>query len=75
MRKLKLCRKVNKPNYGAMIMKTDQDDGNKLPAAKSLLTVRQVAENWQISQRTVRRMIAKGLIKTVRLGRLVRIPV
>jgi excisionase family DNA binding protein len=42
--------------------------------AEELLTVSQVAENWQVSPRTVRRMIADGRLKVVRLGRAVRIP-
>ena len=45
-----------------------------VPAAEVLLTVPQVAENWQISPRTVRRMIADGRLPVVRLGRAVRIP-
>jgi excisionase family DNA binding protein len=48
---------------------------NKNPqAAEELLTVRQVAENWQVSERTVRRMIADGRLRIVRVGRAVRIP-
>jgi excisionase family DNA binding protein len=48
---------------------------NKNPqAAAGLLTVRQVAENWRVSERTVRRMIADGRLRTVRVGRAVRIP-
>jgi excisionase family DNA binding protein len=48
--------------------------GETLPVADRLLTVGQVAENWQVSQRTVRRMIADGRLPIVRLGRAVRIP-
>ena len=48
--------------------------GENVPAADRLLTVGQVAENWQVSQRTVRRMIADGRLPIVRLGRAVRIP-
>jgi excisionase family DNA binding protein len=44
------------------------------PVDEGLLTVHQVAENWQVSQRTVRRMIADGRLAVVRLGRAVRIP-
>ena len=48
---------------------------NKNPkAAEGVLTVRQVAENWQVSERTVRRMIADGRLRVVRVGRAVRIP-
>jgi excisionase family DNA binding protein len=42
-------------------------------AAEELLTVVQVAKNWQVSPRTVRRMIADGRLPIVRLGRSVRI--
>jgi excisionase family DNA binding protein len=42
--------------------------------AEGLLTVRQVAENWQVSERTVRRMTEDGRLPVVRLGRAVRIP-
>ena len=45
-----------------------------VPAAEELLTVAQVAKNWQVSPRTVRRMIADGRLPMVRLGRAVRIP-
>jgi excisionase family DNA binding protein len=46
----------------------------RVPAAEELLTVPQVAENWQISQRTIRRMIADGRLSVIRIGRAVRIP-
>jgi excisionase family DNA binding protein len=46
----------------------------RVPAAKTLLTVSQVADNWQVSQGTVRRMIADGRLQIVRLARAVRIP-
>jgi excisionase family DNA binding protein len=46
----------------------------QVPADEALLTVSQVAENWRVSQRTVRRMIADGRLPVVRLGRAVRIP-
>jgi excisionase family DNA binding protein len=45
----------------------------RVPAAETLLTVSQVADNWQVSPRTVRRMIANGRLDVVRLGRAVRI--
>jgi excisionase family DNA binding protein len=41
----------------------------RVPTAETLLTVSQVADNWQVSQRTVRRMIADGRLQIVRLGR------
>jgi excisionase family DNA binding protein len=48
-------------------------DGNP-PVGEGLLTVQQVAENWQVSQRMIRRMIADGRLRVIRLGRAVRIP-
>jgi excisionase family DNA binding protein len=48
--------------------------GANSPAADRLLTVDQVADNWQVSPRTVRRMIADGRLPVTRLGRAVRIP-
>jgi excisionase family DNA binding protein len=48
--------------------------GGNPQAGEVLLTVHQVAEHWQVSQRTVRRMIADGRLRIVRLGRAVRIP-
>jgi excisionase family DNA binding protein len=48
--------------------------GGTPPADEVLLTVHQVAENWRVSQRTVRRMIADGRLPIIRLGRAVRIP-
>jgi excisionase family DNA binding protein len=45
----------------------------KPPVAERLLTVTDVAETLQISPRTVRRMIAKGQLRIIRLGRSVRI--
>jgi excisionase family DNA binding protein len=46
-------------------------DGQRL---ERLLTVNQLAELWQVSSRTVRRMIKDGRLPAVRLGRAVRIP-
>ena len=48
--------------------------GENLLVSDRLLTVGQVAENWQVSERTIRRMIADGRLPVVRLGRAVRIP-
>jgi excisionase family DNA binding protein len=45
----------------------------RVPTAETLLTVSQVADNWQVSQRTLRRMISDGRLPVVRLGRAVRI--
>ncbi len=43
------------------------------PLPVRLLTVDDVAEMWQVSPRTVRRMIAAGRIPVIRLGRAVRV--
>jgi len=45
----------------------------RIPADETLLTVSQVADNWQVSQRTIRRMIADGRLPIIRLGRAIRI--
>jgi excisionase family DNA binding protein len=39
-----------------------------------MFTARMLAERWHCSERAVRALIARGGLKTVRLGRLVRIP-
>jgi excisionase family DNA binding protein len=48
---------------------------NNPPASEELLTVEQVATNWQVSQRMIRRMIADGRLPVIRLGRAVRVSV
>jgi excisionase family DNA binding protein len=48
--------------------------GGKAPVGEGLLTVQQVAGDWQVSQRTIRRMIADGRLRVIRIGRAVRIP-
>jgi len=50
------------------------DSGQNPPAGDELLTVHQVAENWQVSERTIRRMIKDLRLPVIRLGRAVRIP-
>ena len=66
-----------KPLQGTQIMtrknQTARRTNNPQPA-EGLLTARQVAENWQVSERTVRRLIADGRLRVVRVGRAVRIP-
>ena len=47
--------------------------GHNPPAGEVLLTVHDVAENWKVSQRTIRRMIADGRLPIIRLGRAIRI--
>ena len=49
-------------------------DSNVLPLRARLLTVAQLAELWQVSQRTIRRRIKDGEIRVIRIGRAVRIP-
>ncbi|MCY3783317.1 MAG: helix-turn-helix domain-containing protein [Chloroflexi bacterium] len=39
-----------------------------------MLTVRQVAELWQLNEGRVRRMCHAGLIRHIRIGRWIRIP-
>jgi excisionase family DNA binding protein len=51
------------------------NQGRRNPrVGEGLLTVHQVAKNWQVSERSIRRMIADGRLRVVRLGRAVRIP-
>jgi len=40
---------------------------------EGLLTVRQVAALWGVSEKTVRRLIATGRLRCIRIGRLIRI--
>jgi excisionase family DNA binding protein len=47
--------------------------GGNPPVGQGLLTVHQVAKDWQVSERSIRRMIADGRLPVVRLGRAVRI--
>jgi len=47
---------------------------NEAPPLERLWTVNQVSGVWQVSSRTVRRMIADGRLRAVRFGRAVRIP-
>lgn len=37
-------------------------------------TIPQLAAEWQCSEDTVRRLIARGELKAIRVGRLIRIP-
>jgi excisionase family DNA binding protein len=41
--------------------------------SQRLLTVDQLADRWQVSPRTIRRMIKNGQIPVIRIGRAVRI--
>ena len=45
----------------------DRDDGQRL------LTVDQVADRWQVSPRTVRRLIKNGRLEVEKISRSVRI--
>lgn len=38
------------------------------------ITVEQLAERWSVSQAHIRRLYLNGSLKTLRLGRVVRIP-
>jgi excisionase family DNA binding protein len=65
-------------NHGASRMRKKKNSGvagKNFSADEELLTVAQVAENWQVSERKIRRMIAEDQLPIVRLGRAVRIPV
>ncbi len=42
--------------------------------ALRLLTVKQVADLWQLDEGRVRRMCQAGLIRHIRIGRWIRIP-
>ena len=66
-----LSSKIFVANRGAIYQVVSEN----LPVADRLLTVGQVAENWQVSERTVRRMIGDGRLPVVHLGRAVRISV
>jgi excisionase family DNA binding protein len=52
-----------------------RDPATDVLRLERLLTVDQLAELWQVSPRTIRRMIADGRLPVVRLGRAVRIRV
>jgi len=45
--------------------------GVAVPPRERLMTVAQLAEAWQVSQRTIRRMIADGRLPVRRIGRAV----
>jgi excisionase family DNA binding protein len=49
----------------------DPADGTQRP--DQLMTVDQLAEAWQVSPRTIHRMIAKKEIPVIHIGRAVRI--
>ena len=52
---------------------SDQHLPKTSPPAASHLTVKEVAAQLRVSQRTVRRLISRGLLQVVRIGRSVRI--
>jgi excisionase family DNA binding protein len=37
-----------------------------------LLTTGEIAERWRVSPKTVRRLVAKGVLRSVRIGRQIR---
>ncbi len=60
----------------AWVFDTDQSDQRQSktsPPAASHLTVQEVAAQLRVSQRTVRRLISRGQLQVVRIGRSVRI--
>lgn len=44
-----------------------------VPERKTMMTVEEVAERWGVNTRTIYAAIAKGQVKAMRVGRLVRI--
>jgi len=44
-----------------------------LPSRRPFATVEQLAERWQVSERTVRRMIEDGRLRAVRIGNQLRV--
>ena len=52
------------------IMPRNRDNGDD---GQRLLTVDQLANRWQVSTRTIRRMIKKKQIPVIRIGRTLRI--
>jgi excisionase family DNA binding protein len=64
-----ISKMSRRPPFSSNSTKTK--DGQRL---ERLLTVDQLAELWQVSSRTVRRMVADGRLPVVRIGRAVRIP-
>ena len=39
-----------------------------------MFTVKEVTERWRLSERAVRALVARGKLRHIRLGRLIRIP-
>jgi excisionase family DNA binding protein len=54
-------------------MTSDRSSGGLPAAALLLLTIKQVAESLQVSQRTVHRLIKDGRLKVVRIRGSVRV--
>lgn len=52
---------------------SDQSPPNTSPPTASHLTAQEVATQLRLSQRTVRRLISRGQLQVVRIGRSVRI--
>ena len=44
-----------------------------LPHRRPFATVEQLAERWQVSERTIRRMIENGRLRAVRIGNQLRV--
>jgi excisionase family DNA binding protein len=43
------------------------------PKSEPLLTLQNLSEDWRVSPKSVRRLIAKGELKVVRIGHQIRI--
>jgi excisionase family DNA binding protein len=50
-----------------------REDSHEAPPLEQLLTVKQLADRWQVSPRTIRRKIKNKKIPVIRIGRVVRI--
>jgi excisionase family DNA binding protein len=46
----------------------------QLPS-RSFFTVEQLAARWQVSPRTIRRMVERGKLRAMRIGPQLRVPV
>lgn len=45
----------------------------EVPEVERLLTLQEVAERWQVSTKTIQRLIAAGRLHPVRIGRKIRL--
>lgn len=56
-----------------MVIPVSRATSDKLLLSKCFMTIKDVAERAQLSERTVHRLIAKKQLKSVRIGRTIRI--